>query len=445
MRFRFGMIADDLTGANDSGVQLKEKGLETSVYFEVPESGQQLDEAIVIDTDSRALDKESAYEVTKSAAEFLKENGYQHIYKKMDSTLRGYIGTELKALDDAFAPTFIVVAPAFPPYGRTTKNGVHMLHGEPVSNTEQANDPKHPVKQAHLPSLIESETGGQTALITEELLKGSPNEWLRALNELREKQVKYLICDASTIEDLRQVADMIHRFSTNIIWSGSAGLAEVLPGVLKVEKEINENKVHSDNGGAVMTVCGSLSQTTQEQVRYAAEQPGVKPIIIDTEKIFMEDWEREAEAYYQSIDVSFSENKDVVLYVPSTEEMREKVKQRAYELGLSPFEIGKRISEALGLLTKKVVANFSELNSLVLTGGDTAKDVAKSLGAKGFSLNYQLEAGIPVGHLIGSERSIQVVTKAGAFGTESSIYQAMMALKGANQDEQQTDHRYHYG
>ncbi|UOR11513.1 four-carbon acid sugar kinase family protein [Halobacillus amylolyticus] len=114
MNYKFGIIADDLTGANDSGVQLTEKGLETSVFFRIPGQDQKLDETIVIDTDSRALSRDQAYQTTKKSAQFLFETGYQHIYKKMDSTLRGYIGVELQAMKEIFNPVFLVVAPAFP-------------------------------------------------------------------------------------------------------------------------------------------------------------------------------------------------------------------------------------------------------------------------------------------------------------------------------------------
>src|SRR5699024_7193803 len=121
MNQRIGIIADDLTGANDSGVQLIEEGIDTSVFFDIPERYDNLDNGIVIDTNSRALTKEKAFAVTKQAGEFLKQKGYETIYKKMDSTLRGHIGTELQALYHTFQPTFIFVAPAYPALGRTMK------------------------------------------------------------------------------------------------------------------------------------------------------------------------------------------------------------------------------------------------------------------------------------------------------------------------------------
>ncbi|UOQ44978.1 four-carbon acid sugar kinase family protein [Halobacillus salinarum] len=445
MSYRFGMIADDLTGANDSGVQLKEKGLATSVFFELPDSRMELGESIVIDTDSRALDLQEAMEATKSAARFLIEKGYPHIYKKMDSTLRGYVGEELESIREVYAPEFVVVAPAFPPYGRTTKDGVHYLHGQPVSGTELAYDPKHPVKEAHLPSLIEASTGKQTALLTADVLHKSEDDWMYYINQLKDRETPYLICDAESMEDLRKIAERISRISNKVIWAGSAGLAEVLPEVLGIETQENNHLEEVVPGGPVLTVCGSLSQTTQEQVLYAAEQTGVHPVIVDTEQMLKDSWNEYAEVYCRAAVEAFQAGRDVVLYVPSTLEIREKVARLAEEKQLNTLQIGKRISHELGKLTDRILTSYPALSSLVLTGGDTAKDVARSLGAKGIQLYRQLEAGIPLGELLGSKRKVHVVTKAGAFGTDASIYRAMINLKGENQDEQQTNHRYHYG
>ncbi|MGE5675890.1 MAG: four-carbon acid sugar kinase family protein, partial [Mycobacterium leprae] len=57
------IVADDLTGASDSGVQFARKGLKTSVLF----STQSLAvdtvgvESIAVDTDSRAIPSGEAY------------------------------------------------------------------------------------------------------------------------------------------------------------------------------------------------------------------------------------------------------------------------------------------------------------------------------------------------------------------------------------------------
>src|SRR5699024_12485763 len=97
MKQLLGIIADDLTGANDSGVQHIEKGINTSVYFDIPKQQDHIDSGIVIDTNSRAISRNEAVAVTKQAGEVLKQAGYVTIYNKMDSTWREHIAREQKA------------------------------------------------------------------------------------------------------------------------------------------------------------------------------------------------------------------------------------------------------------------------------------------------------------------------------------------------------------
>jgi uncharacterized protein YgbK (DUF1537 family) len=65
---RVAVIADDLTGAADAGVQLARAGYRTAVAFHGAsiEPGEELD-AIVADTDSRAVDAATARERVRVA------------------------------------------------------------------------------------------------------------------------------------------------------------------------------------------------------------------------------------------------------------------------------------------------------------------------------------------------------------------------------------------
>jgi uncharacterized protein YgbK (DUF1537 family) len=69
------------------------------------------------------------------------------------------------------------------------------------------------------------------------------------------------------------------------------------------------------------------------------------------------------------------------------------------------------------------------IEALVLSGGDTAIHVARALGAHGLLIERELEPGVPVGHLLGP-RSYPVVTKAGDFGGEGTLVEAVDALSG---------------
>src|SRR3712207_1977795 len=142
------IIADDLTGAADSGVQLVRAGYRTAVVFRgcpVP-SESDLD-AVALDTDSRPMPAGFAAKRVVEAANAVRDA--RIVYKKMDSTLRGPVAAELVAALEATGHRTAVVAPAFPAAGRTTVGGVQLIRGAPVHETGFAEDPKTPVREAH--------------------------------------------------------------------------------------------------------------------------------------------------------------------------------------------------------------------------------------------------------------------------------------------------------
>ncbi|MBP1948297.1 four-carbon acid sugar kinase family protein [Virgibacillus litoralis] len=434
MKHNIGIIADDLTGANDSGVQLTEKGINTSVLFDIPKDQNNLDSGVVIDTNSRALSREEAASVTKQAGQFLKAAGYLSIYKKMDSTLRGHIGTELQALYEVFKPEFVFIAPAFPPLGRTTKDGVHYVNGEKIAETEISKDPKHPVTESFIPKLLENEIGQPIGLLEKADIEAGLSDFREKINSFKENEINYIVCDAESQDDLQKAAKKMVQVSDRIIWSGSAGLAEVLPEVLGISEKTDKRSFAKSS--RVMTVCGSLSQVTQNQVRYAVDQPGVTAIELDPVQIFGDDWEKLRQNTIKDLLVGLEIGNDIVLYVPSNQEVRDQVMETGKKLNLTGYQIGERISGAIGGIVAAITEKNKDLTGLVLTGGDTAKDTSRHLGGIGFRLIKQVEAGIPLGTLIGTDLEYTIVTKAGAFGKEASIYNAMQELKGVNKDEQ---------
>jgi uncharacterized protein YgbK (DUF1537 family) len=70
---------------------------------------------------------------------------------------------------------------------------------------------------------------------------------------------------------------------------------------------------------------------------------------------------------------------------------------------------------------------------MVLTGGDTAIHVCRSLKAEAIEVIAEVAIGIPLGKLVGGVcDGLQVVTKAGAFGTKQSFVQAIKAIRQVN-------------
>ena len=81
-----------------------------------------------------------------------------------DSTLRGHFPLEAEVVAEELGPFHAnLLVPAFLPGGRTTVNGVHLLHGEPVHHSAFARDGLFGYSTSHLPAWVEQKTGGGIA------------------------------------------------------------------------------------------------------------------------------------------------------------------------------------------------------------------------------------------------------------------------------------------
>src|SRR5699024_12557165 len=83
--------------------------------------------------------------------------------------------------------------------------------------------------------------------------------------------------------------------------------------------------------GQVMTICGSLSSVTQNQVKFAVEQPGIKAMELDTMQIFSEHWNAYCKGFIKVCLNGLREGNDIVIYVLSSDQIRSQVTQFGIE------------------------------------------------------------------------------------------------------------------
>lgn len=156
---KIGVIADDLTGAGDVGLAFHAAGFSVDISLWQPglRSPGRRSNVWVIDTASRALPPGLARARVRRASGALRLWGARFIYKKIDSTLRGPLAAELQSFIHALRPPAgekIVLAPAFPRMGRSTRAGFHFVDGRPLDKTVFARDPSHPARTAFIPGLL---------------------------------------------------------------------------------------------------------------------------------------------------------------------------------------------------------------------------------------------------------------------------------------------------
>ena len=388
------VIADDLTGAADAGVQLVSAGYRTAVFFRESEVFADDLDAVSFDTDSRAMPAGFAamrvLEATRAAREA------RIVYKKLDSTLRGNVAAELAAALGGARRERVVVAPAFPAAGRTTVGGIQRVHGVPVDETEMANDPANPVREAHVPGLLAGAFSSVGALGVEDL--ADPDLVRRALEDY-----ECVVADAERDADLEALVRAVPD-PARVLWAGSAGLAlalgSVYPGPCAGTAGVQRAPIRP-----VLVVVGSLSGVAREQVRRLVEAFGAVDVPVDG---------KESNAVHKAIGAARKAlGGGTCAVVRSTEERVASSESVLWEL-----------AEVVALLSEEGL-----FEGLVLTGGATAVGVARRLGAAGIRLEGEVEAGIPMGALIGP-RPYPVVTKAGGFGKRDTLVGAVVALSG---------------
>lgn len=126
MTLKVAIIADDLTGALDTGTPFVDAGLSVAVAIEVEAISDALMtgcEVVVVNTASRALPEEEAAGRVSVAAKALLAASPQIVLKKIDSRLKGNVAAESAAIAAIFGHAAIVVAPAIPDQERLTRNG----------------------------------------------------------------------------------------------------------------------------------------------------------------------------------------------------------------------------------------------------------------------------------------------------------------------------------
>ncbi len=167
------IIADDFTGALDTGVKFAARGAAVRVVtdyeyeFGQTDSGAQV---LVMDAETRHLSGEEAYRRVYRIVKRAREARVAYIYKKTDSALRGNIGSELAAALDASGEPVLHFFPAFPKMKRTTRRGIHYIDGVPVQESVFGQDPFEPVRCSFIPDIIRQQSSTEVKVISDGMI-----------------------------------------------------------------------------------------------------------------------------------------------------------------------------------------------------------------------------------------------------------------------------------
>lgn len=268
-----GIIADDLTGANDTALQFHNQGANTKILLDTTytPSRKDLTEVWAISSESRnCTPNEAVRRVENTVNTFADNFSFEYFYKKIDSTVRGHIALETLTMLNILEYDAAIIIPAFPQEGRITVGGYHLLKGVPIGRTEIAIDPHSPILESHIPTLLKSqlsdEQKGLVGTLDLKTVMNGAGPILIKINELIKEGKKLIVADSTSITDIEQIALAVKKCDKKLLPAGTAAGAQVFGKYWLADIDENRESIKLPKLPKFI-VSGTATQITAEQIQ----------------------------------------------------------------------------------------------------------------------------------------------------------------------------------
>lgn len=416
------IIADDLTGANDTSLQFFIQGCMTQVAFgeDISIDENLKTEVFAMSTESRNISSDLAIERVKNASlNILKEYGFEYIYKKIDSVLRGNIGVEIMTLIETLDFDAAIIFPAFPNEGRTTIGAYQLLKGVPIQRTEVSRDPAFPITESNIVNLLRNQIDAKQSeivdLISLDIVMKGAGPILTKLNDLISKGKKLIVADAVSTTDLEQIVLAVTKSNYNILPCGSAGAAQAFSKIWHNEGDKTSHVAQSIPLLPKLVVSGSATDLTASQIKRLQEYDGIENtyfISIKPENIFSDDY---ADIAQRAINNLNKEN-TVIIHSSDLIEDNDKLSSLLIENEITKEKFISKICDYLAAVTRTVMAEKQAI--LITVGGETSYKCCRAIGSKNLQIIDTVAPAIPLGV---DHKGQLIVTKSGNLGTQNTL------------------------
>ena len=396
------VVADDLTGANATGVLLTKMNYRATTVMNLdtvsPSTLSDCD-CILYPTDSRGADAKTAYNAVYEATERMKGDSVKIYSKRIDSTLRGNLGSETDAMLDCLGDDYLaIVAPCFPSSGRIVIGGFMLVNGIPLHKTNIALDPKTPVKTSDAAALFRKQSKYRVTSVRLNEMMGNTEDLARQIMICKRMGYRTIIFDCITQEDLDLIADAC-------IISGIKFIA-VDPGVFTATLSQMEELW--------------LSQKTHN-------------IFVNTKELLEEEKRRQFEVDRVVTEILAQSNRYSVSTVTGDGIYPEnRIDFRPYmeRYNCTMDDVTGRINDSLAEITEKILRSDPAFRGLYASGGDVTQAICKRFGAMGLDLRDEVLPLAAYGQFHDGEfDGLHLITKGGSQGGKDAINTCITYLK----------------
>lgn len=424
------IIADDLTGANATGALLQK--INYTAYTVMNAERIQLSnvddcDCILYPTDSRGISPELAYNRVYNVSKMLQSGNINIYAKRIDSTLRGNLGSETDAFLDSFDEERVAfVAPCFPDSGRVVCGGYMLVNGIPLHKTSAAIDPKTPVHTSKVEDIYKSQSKYKVTSLDMEDLRLGVEHITEQIIKLKQEGVRIIIFDCVSQEDLDEIADAV-------IKSGVPNII-VDPGPFTMTMARKCITPHSVVASAkILAVVGSVNPVTKMQVEELLLSQNIHNVFAKTEKFLQGEDERNCEIKRIADEIlSNCDDSEICSVVGDGIYPENRIDFAKYteSTGLNSDELCKIINKSFAEISQLIIDTKPEFKGIYSSGGDVTVAICQQFKASGIRLLGEVLPLAAYGSILGGDYDgIKVVTKGGMVGENNAMRTCVTYLK----------------
>lgn len=424
------VVADDLTGANATGVLLKKMEYTACTVLNKNHlDGLATSDCVLYPTDSRGVSKEIAYKRVYEGFSMLKSDEVKVYSKRIDSTLRGNLGSEADAVIDCLGDDYIaIVAPCFPSSGRIVIGGYMLVNGIPLHKTDAALDPKTPVNISEVEVLFKEQSKYKVKSVFMKDMMNGKYYLSEILKTYVAEGVRIICVDCVTEEDLDLIADAVILSKLKV--------ACIDPGVFTstlARKLIVPSKKEPQVKNKILVVVGSVNQHAKIQMENLWLSQKHNNVFVETKLLLDSDQTREEEIKRVVSEILTKSNRNSVSTVTGNgiyPENRINLEQYATERNCTIDDITEIINSGFAEITYRIFKAEKTFQGLYTSGGDITVAVCSKFQTVGLDLVDEVLPLAAYGQCVKGEfGGVHMITKGGSQGERDAINQCVTYLK----------------
>jgi uncharacterized protein YgbK (DUF1537 family) len=424
------IIADDLTGATDTGVQFAAKGYNTSVIIfddekEIANLKDIEHEVIVLDSETREANPITAEQRIKKILKNIDIEEEDLLYKKVDSTLRGNIGRELDVIITELNIDYCIFSPSFPEGNRITSNGRLIVEDIPLGYSDYYEGKLDSEQASYITNILKEQTELNIELINIDVLENFDFNLVKIIHKLNIPKRSIIICDSIKNEDLKKIMLNSKEITGEKLFAGSAGLASYLTLYTK-DKGIKSKKeiLKSER---ILIAAASRRNIVDKQIEELKKNNNFLELKFDVEML-LKDYDYLIEKYLEYLKININDKKIVIIRPDPIFKEEEKVNKLIEENDITFRKLSIIIKNFTADLTKEILNIYNDFD-LLITGGDTAAGICNKLKIEELHIINELLPGIPISRVESKEYGqFKIITKAGGFGDKYAFNQIVQKL-----------------